>query len=119
MANILITGSRSITSRDFIFGKLREELQEGDVLIHGGAGGVDSIAQEFCDENGFYSVIVRPANLSNSIYFLHRNAEMIGMCDRVIAFWDGKSRGTDFTIRYANARKLGVKIYKEYKNEML
>ncbi len=44
-------------------------------------------------------------------YYLHRNAEMVGMCDRVIAFWDGVSRGTKFTIDYAKARNLDVKIF--------
>lgn len=111
MVNILITGSRSITDSSFIFDKLREEVKEGDVLIHGGAKGVDSIAQEFCNNNNFCSVIIRPVDPSIGAYYLHRNAEMIGMADRVIAFHDGASRGTDFTVRYAKARRLDVKVF--------
>ena len=113
MANILITGSRNIIDRSFVFDVLRKELKEGDVIIHGGAQGIDSIAQEFCDDNNFCSVIVRPIYPSKKEYYLHRNAEMIGMCDKVIAFWDGKSRGTWFTINYAKKRNLDIKIYKE------
>ncbi len=113
MTNILITGSRNITDVSFVFKILRKELTEGDVIIHGGAKGVDSIAQAFCDENNFCSVIVKAIYPSKKDYYLHRNAEMIGMCDRVIAFWDGKSRGTSFTIRYARKRNLDVKVYKE------
>ncbi len=86
-------------------------MDEGDVLIHGGANGVDSLAQEFCDDHNFCSVIVRPVDTFNNVYYLHRNAEMIGMCDKVIAFWDGRSRGTDFTVRYAKARNLDVKVF--------
>lgn len=117
MANILITGSRSITDSSFIFEKLRKELKEGDVLIHGGAKGVDSIAQAFCNNNGFACVIVKAVDPSIGAYYLHRNAEMIGMADRVIAFHDGVSRGTDFTIRYAQARNLDVKIFEINTNE--
>lgn len=111
--NILITGSRSITDKVFVVKILRQELQEGDVVIHGGAQGVDSIAQDFCNANNFCSVIIKAIHPSKKEYYLYRNAEMIGMCDRVIAFWDGKSRGTKFTIDYAKARNIAVKIYKE------
>jgi hypothetical protein len=31
--------------------------------------------------------------------------------DLVVAFWDGESRGTDFTIREAQRRKIPVKVY--------
>ncbi len=113
MVKILITGSRKVTDVSLIFSKLKQEVKEGDVIIHGGAKGVDSIAHAFCNENNISVVIVKPVYPSKKEYYLHRNAEMIGMCDRVIAFWDGKSRGTDFTIRYARARNLDVKIFKE------
>ena len=36
MVNILITGSRKIIDRVFVSEVLRKELQEGDVIIHGG-----------------------------------------------------------------------------------
>ncbi len=113
MENILITGSRGIVNESFVKDILKQELSEGDVLIHGGANGVDSIAQEFCDDNGFESIIIRPVNTFIGTYYLHRNAEMIGMCDRVLAFHDGISRGTKFTIDYAKARNLNVKVFEE------
>ena len=111
--NVLITGSRKLINVDFIFGILRKELKEGDIIIHGGANGVDNIVQTFCRENNFHQVVMKPIYPSKKEYYLHRNAEMVGMCDRVIALWDGKSRGTDFTIRYARARNFDVKVFKE------
>jgi len=113
MANILITGSRKLIDVDFIFSILKRELTEGDVIIHGGATGVDSITQAFCNENNFSTVIIKPIYPSIKEYYLHRNAEMIRMCDRVIAFWDGVSGGTNFTINYARKRNFDVKVYKE------
>lgn len=112
---ILITGSRSIINRVFVVETLRKELQEGDVIIHGGAQGVDGIAQAFCKANNFCSVVVKAIHPEKREYYLHRNAEMVGMCDRVIAFWDGESRGTKFTIDYAKKRDIDVKVYKETK----
>jgi len=114
--NILITGSRSIKMKEYIYYILDKEINDGDYVIQGGAEGVDQIALDWCNKvldsnskNVNFNT-VRPIN-NSTVYYLHRNAEMVGMCDRVIAFWDGKSRGTDFTIRYAKARNIPVKIY--------
>ena len=60
---------------------------------------------------GINWITIEPINKKDTSYYLHRNAEMIGMCDRIIAIWDGKSRGTEFTIRYAKARLKPVIIY--------
>lgn len=114
---ILITGSRKFKDYNLIFDTLRKELKEGDIIIHGGAIGVDDIAKMYSEENNVTQVIIRPIYPNKKEYYLHRNAEMIGMCDRVIAFWDGDSRGTEFTIRYARARKLDVKVIKELGGE--
>ena len=39
---------------------------------------------------------------------LKRNDKMVDICDKVIAFWDGKSKGTKHTIDYA--RKTGKDV---------
>ena len=112
---ILITGGRKITNVEWIFSVLKKELTKEDIVIHGGANGVDSIVQAFCSEHNIYQVIMRPIYPSKKEYYLHRNAEMIGMCDRVIAFPNEESKGTWFTITYAKKRKLQVNVYKEKK----
>lgn len=110
MANILITGSRSIKDIDKVFDVLDKEVKNGDVIIQGGASGIDSIAFSWATQNGICMTTVKPIFPSKKEYYLHRNAEMIGMCDRVIAFWDGKSRGTQFTFKYARHRMIDVKV---------
>ncbi len=113
MATILITGSRSIKIKEYIYFILDKEIKSGDYVIQGGADGVDDIALDWCNDKRKENInfnTLRPIN-NKGVYYLHRNAEMIGMCDRVVAIWDGKSRGTDFTIRYAKARNIPVIIY--------
>lgn len=112
MSNVLITGSRKLTDVELVFKVLNKELKEGDVIIHGGAKGADSIAQAYCHEKGITEIVMRPLYPSKKEYYLHRNAEMIGMCEKVIAFWDGASRGTQFTINYAKQRGFDVKVIK-------
>jgi predicted Rossmann fold nucleotide-binding protein DprA/Smf involved in DNA uptake len=115
VTRILVTGSRSITSKEYVFDILNKHVEKGDTVIQGGAVGVDSIALEWCqnksDSMNINFKTIRPVNPKDKISYLYRNAEMIGMCDIVIAIWDGKSRGTLFTTNYAKARGLEVIIY--------
>jgi len=112
--NVLITGSRTIKDVDKVFEILDKELKPGDVVIHGGAMGADSLACAYSHQNpnkNLSLVMVPPIYPSKREYYLHRNAEMVGMSERVIALWDGVSRGTKFTINYAKMRNLDVKVY--------
>ena len=81
-----------------------------DMIISGGAIGVDTLARQLAEQNNIpiieflpeYSKYGRKAPLM-------RNIQIVENCDFVIAFWDGKSPGTKFTIEYA--KKLG-KLFK-------
>jgi membrane carboxypeptidase/penicillin-binding protein PbpC len=113
MTNILITGSRNITAKEYVFYILDKSIKNGDAVIQGGAEGVDSFVLEWC-QNSTLNInfkTVRPVNPKDKLSYLFRDAEMIGMCDRVIAIWDGKSRGTLFTMNYAKARGIPLTIY--------
>lgn len=111
MVKILITGSRSILNKKRIFEILKEELKEDDIIITGGASGADKTAIEYCEANNIKFITIRPIDVSRKEDYLYRNTEMIGMADRVIAFWDGKSTGTGFTINYARKRGKDVKLF--------
>jgi hypothetical protein len=99
--------------REYVYYILDKEIAEGDTVIQGGAEGVDSLTLDWCNscKKSINWLTVEPVKKYNASYYLHRNAEMIGMCDRVIAIWDVKSRGTQFTIEYAKARNKPVIIY--------
>lgn len=82
-------------------------------LISGGARGVDSLAVKIAKENDIKFEIIRPINPSNKIDYLFRNIEIITKADKILAFWDGKSKGTKFVIDYAKARNKKIEIYDE------
>ncbi|MDD5916389.1 MAG: SLOG family protein [Clostridiales bacterium] len=106
---IAVIGSRSIKHADlspFI-------PADAELIISGGAFGIDRIAEQYARTRGIPIKIIRPD------YALHgrsapliRNRTIAEECDLLIAFWDGVSRGTVFTIRYA--RKIGkeVRLYR-------
>ena len=109
LVKILVTGSRNLNQADIVWHYFmdRNDITE---IIHGGASGADLLAEAYAKQNKIKTTIIRPVYPSKREYYLHRNAEMIGMCDEVVAFWDGKSRGTKFTINYAKKRFKKISI---------
>lgn len=117
----MITGSRSWNDKQAI--KDAIIAYKPEIVIHGGASGADSLAEVVCQELGIQTEILLPLH-KNKEWYLRRNAEMIGMADYVISFWDGESTGTAFTIVYAKQRKKYIsekmmkqKIYEHQKGK--
>ena len=102
---LLIVGSRTITDFD-ISSFIPENV---DLIITGGADGIDTLAEQYADKMKISKLILRP---KYSVYRrnapLKRNDFMVDICDEILAFWDGLSKGTKHTINYA--KKLGKPI---------
>lgn len=102
---VAVIGSRGITISD-LGGFLPENTTE---IISGGAKGVDTSAKEYALTHGIklteylpeYTLYARSAPLK-------RNITIIENADIVLAFWDGKSRGTKFVID--SCHRLGVEV---------
>ena len=95
---LAIIGSRGIKNID-----LKEYItSDVDEIVSGGACGVDTIAAKYAKEHGIklteflpeYEKYGRGAPLV-------RNKEIVNYADKIIAFWDGKSKGTKYVIEYA------------------
>lgn len=83
------------------------------IFISGGARGVDTVIENYCKEYNFPFWKIRPINPANKLDYLFRNVEIITLANKIIIFWDGKSRGTKFVIDYAKARDKDIVIIKE------
>lgn len=99
---VAIVGSRSLKKAD-----IGDYIPAGATeIISGGAKGIDTCAREYAMANGLklteflpdYSHYGRRAPLL-------RNVEIIKNADILLIFWDGKSRGTSFTME--KARSMG------------
>jgi len=111
MAKIAFTGSRTLVSlNEEMLLELAKIADEKGTIIHGGAIGADELVDEFAYSIGVDREVIRPISLTNKMDYLYRNIEIITKADRVLAFWDGISRGTKFTIDYAKARGKEVKV---------
>lgn len=97
-----IVGSRDYHNVENIRRYLLLHLDEKDVVVSGAARGVDSFAEDVARSMG-REVISIPADwdkLGKSAGYI-RNKEIVFRSDKVVAFWDGKSRGTAHSIGLA------------------
>jgi len=75
-------------------------------IISGGAKGADTLGENFAENNDIICVRYVPEwkKYGKSAGFI-RNQTIVDNCDMVLAFWDGKSRGTADTIEKAKRAK--------------
>ena len=98
---ILIAGSRSINEYD-MKGIINESVE---LIICGGAKGVDSLAEKVADELGISKLVMRPEySKYGKAAPLIRNEKMVEIADEVIVIWDGISKGAKFTLEYAKKK---------------
>ena len=92
---IAIIGSRNLTVNN-----IEDYLpKETTCIISGGAKGIDTCAREFAKQKGLDLKEYLPDyKRYGKAAPLYRNVEIITVADFVIAFWDGKSRGTKYSI---------------------
>lgn len=82
-----------------------------DTIVSGGARGADTQAREYAIANNIPLVEYLPdyGKYGRRAPIL-RNICIVENCDHLLAFWDGKSRGTKFTIDYARKHNTPVTI---------
>lgn len=77
-------------------------------IISGGAKGIDTLAAKYAKERGLQFIEILPDyNKFGRGAPLRRNNDIIDLAQVVLAFWDGKSKGTQYVIE--RCRKLGKK----------
>lgn len=105
---VAVIGSRGLYVED-----LGSYLPEGTTeIVSGGARGVDASARAYALRHGLklteflpeYSRYGRGAPL-------RRNIAIIESADLVLAFWDGRSKGTKHVIDNCKKRNIPVQIY--------
>lgn len=95
---VAVVGSRNLTNIE-IGRYISEDVNE---IISGGAVGVDSCAAEYARINGLKLTEVLPQyDKYGRGAPIVRNKEIVNYADKVIAFWDGSSKGTLSVIKYA------------------
>lgn len=108
--NIIIAGGRDFNDYKLLCEKLDFLFQNiKPVIVCGEAKGADSLGRRYAKEHGL-EILSFPAewNKYGKSAGYRRNEEMGKAADGLVAFWDGKSKGTKHMIDYMH--KLGKKV---------
>lgn len=109
--SLAVVGSRNFSN----YNLLKSELDNLRIskIISGGARGADSLAEVYARKNKI-ELKVFPAdwNRHGRRAGYLRNKEIVEECTHLIAFWDGKSRGTAHSIKSAKERGKLLKVVK-------
>lgn len=88
-------------------------LDHQDIIVTGGAIGVDQMAEVYAREDFGMTVTVYPAQWGR--YGREagkvRNVQIIQGADRVVAFWFQRSAGTYHTLKCAKIANLPIEIH--------
>lgn len=112
---IIIAGGRDFNNYDLLARTCNDNLPfyEELIILSGCARGADTLGEKYATE---LDIPVKhfPANWDkyNKAAGYIRNKEMAEYGDKLIAFWDGKSKGTKHMIDLARANNLSVTIVK-------
>lgn len=105
---IAVIGSRNLTV-DNLEKYLPKDVTE---IVSGGARGIDTCANEYAKANGIKLMEFLPEyEKYGRSAPLKRNLQIIDYADLVLAFWDGKSRGTKYVIENCKVRNKKVRVF--------
>ncbi len=100
-ARVAIVGSRKYARLDLVVDYVGA-LPPGTVVISGGAIGPDLAAEATATGHGLDTVVILPDWARHGrAAGPRRNQEIVAAADAVVAFWDGTSPGTRWTMRFA------------------
>ena len=103
---IAVIGSRNVTVDN-----IGEYLTDCDEIVSGGAVGVDTCAADYAKQNGIALTVFLPEyERYGRAAPIVRNKKIVDHADQILAFWDGRSKGTQSVIRYAEKTGKPCKI---------
>lgn len=103
---VAVVGSRGFRNARLVDQKMSE--MKPSLVISGGADGADHLGETWARRNGVETLIFHPDHKKYKHAYHHRNRLIAEACDVLVAFWDGRSSGTKYTIGYA--RRIGKPV---------
>ena len=101
---IAVIGSRNFSDYKLLESTLAA-LPEISQIVSGGAKGADSLAEIYAEKHQLPLVVFKPdwPKYGRGAGIV-RNREIIEAADMVVAFWDGSSKGTASSLKFAKSK---------------
>ena len=116
MNKIAVIGSRGFDAYVYFSERLEYLISkmEGDVeFVSGGCkSGADALIKRYCEEHEYNITEFLPdySKYTGKVAPIKRNDEIVGYATHLIAFYDGVSRGTGYTLKVAEKKQIPIKI---------
>ena len=117
---LAIVGSRSFKDEGYIWQEIerfiRDHSHARPVILSGGASGVDEYAKRYAEKWNLNYIVFQPYFVAEptakfkALHYFVRNRQIVDNADKVLAFWDGISKGTDYTVQYAKKIRTPVMV---------
>ena len=108
---LAIIGSRSFNDNHKLEIEINELNLDIDTVVSGGAIGADKLGEEWATNKGLKVELHLPewSKYGRSAGII-RNKAIVQSCDFCLAFWDGKSKGTNSSIELCMKLRIPYKV---------
>ena len=111
---IAIIGSRDFKNKQLMNEQMQALREQYDIslIISGGAKGADTMGVQWANKNDISTLVFIPDFKKHKRAYHYRNRQIVREADIVVAFWNGSSKGTKYTIDFARTLEKEVLIVK-------
>lgn len=111
---VAIIGSRDFKNKNLINETMESFLKKNEIgcIISGGAKGADTMGVQWANRNNIPTTVFYPDFKKRKRAYHFRNRQIVKECDVLIAFWNGSSTGTKYTIDFAKTMEREVIVVK-------
>ena len=107
-------GSRDFKNKELLDTTMKN-LQEKvtiDKIISGGAKGADTMGVQWANKNDIETLVFKADFKKHKRAYHFRNRQIVKESDLIVAFWNGYSTGTKYTINFAKTLEKEVIVVK-------
>lgn len=111
---IAIIGSRDFKNKKLLDShmQLLKERYMIECIISGGAKGADTMGVQWANKNDISTIVFNPDFKKHKRAYHYRNRQIVREADIIVAFWNGSSTGTKYTIDFAKTLEKEVMVVK-------
>lgn len=113
MINLAVIGSRTFRDSASLWAELDSMRESIRCIVTGGAEGPDQMAELWAFAKNIPIIVIKPdwEKYGKSAGPI-RNKDIIDNCDEVLAYWDGKSKGTQHALALARREEKTIHLRK-------
>ena len=111
---VAIIGSRDFKNKNLLDEKMKEINKDNTIslIVSGGAKGADTMGVQWANKNNIETKVFNPDFKKHKRAYHFRNRQIVKESDLIVAFWNGHSTGTKYTVTFAKTLEKEVIVVK-------